>query len=526
MSTADEYTPEASETFFRNLLEMAPDAMIIIDRGGRIVVVNSQVEQLFGYLREELYGQSIEMLLPERFRANHASYRSGYAANPHVRPMGKNMALAGLRRDGREFPVEISLSPVKTQSGNYVSSVIRDVTERKRMEAEIIEARRIAERANKANTAFLAAASHDLRQPVQALSLLNGALRRTVNNPSALEMIDSQQQSLDAMTNLLNSLLDISRLDGGAVEPRIEVFPIQALFDRLSAGFSRQASQKGLNFEAKPSAIMAESDPHLLGEIIQNFVSNAIRYTKAGKVELVCDASDGQLCITVSDTGIGIEAQNIGQIFTEFHQIRLPGQKSEGFGLGLAIVKRMSDLLGHRIEVKSEFGKGSAFSIFLPAAAPGHHALPVDSRNAVAGTGPRKSGTIILIEDDTAVANALVALMEAEGYQVAVAGSAREATALVKHIPVKPDLLISDFHLRDGSTGVEAVSGLRAFYDDLLPAFIVTGDTSIVIDAVKSLPNSLLIRKPVNPDNLLRDAAIAIESGEVPGVAHTASPYQ
>jgi len=128
MSKTDEYTPEASESFFRNLLEMAPEAMIIIDRGGCIVVVNSQVEQLFGYLREELYGQTIEMLLPERFRANHASYRAGYASNPHVRPMGRNMVLAGRRRDGREFPVEISLSPVKTGSGNYVSSVIREFT--------------------------------------------------------------------------------------------------------------------------------------------------------------------------------------------------------------------------------------------------------------------------------------------------------------------------------------------------------------------------------------------------------------
>ena len=206
MSKGEDITAGTSESFFRNLLETAPDAMIIADRRGRIVIVNSQTERLFGYLREELYGEPIEILLPAEIRQLHVKNRWGYIVDPHVRPMGRGMELKGLRKDGSEFPVEISLSPVTTDSGSFVSSVIRDVTERKKMENEIIDARRSAERANKANSAFLAAASHDLRQPVQALSLLTGALRRTVDTPLALEMIDSQQQSLDSMTNLLNSL--------------------------------------------------------------------------------------------------------------------------------------------------------------------------------------------------------------------------------------------------------------------------------------------------------------------------------
>ncbi len=211
-----------SEPFFRTLLESAPDAMIIVDEKGRITVVNQQTEEMFGYDRDQIIGETIEFLLPARFRGRHVGHRNAYTNQPKLRPMGVGMELKGCRSDGSEFPVEISLSPVKAGSGSFVSSVIRDVTERKKMEQEIIAARQAAERANKANSAFLAAASHDLRQPVQALSLLNGALRRTVKDQLALEMIESQERSLDAMTNLLNSLLDISRLDAGAISLEID----------------------------------------------------------------------------------------------------------------------------------------------------------------------------------------------------------------------------------------------------------------------------------------------------------------
>jgi PAS domain S-box-containing protein len=516
MSKGEDFKSGTSESFFRNQLETAPDAMIIADRRGRLVIVNSQTERLFGYLREELYGEPIEILLPAEMRQSHVKNRWGYLVDPHVRPMGRGMELKGLRKDGSEFPVEISLSPVTTDSGSFVSSVIRDVTERKKMENEIIEAKSSAERANKANSAFLAAASHDLRQPVQALSLLNGALRRTVDSPLALEMIDSQQQSLDSMTNLLNSLLDISRLDAGAIAPEIEVFPIQRLIDRLSTDFARQAKQKGLKFQAEPSDILVESDPNLLGEIIQNFVSNAIRYTSKGSVTLRCEQSDGIVCIRVSDTGIGIEPENIRDIFAEFHQLKRPGQNNEGFGLGLAIVQRLSKLLGHKIEVKSEPGSGSEFSICLPdiGAHIGEQNTAIAGRDTVSDGG--KCGTIILIEDDPSVANALAALLESEGYRVASAASAKEAKSISEYIETTPELIVTDFHLLDGSTGIEAVLDLRELFKAEIPALIVTGDTSIVVEEARVLPNSILIRKPVNPDQLLRDADIAVETGKVP----------
>jgi protein-histidine pros-kinase len=504
-----------SEAYFRTILESAPDAMIIIDEVGKIAIANGQAEKMFGYRREELLGRAIEILLPQRIRNRHVRHRRTFIAEPSLRPMGVGMDLVARRRDGSEFPVEISLSPVLAANGRFVSSVIRDVTERKRMEDEIIEAKRDAERANKANSAFLAAASHDLRQPVQALSLLNGALRRTVKDERALEMIDNQQHSLTAMTNLLNSLLDISRLDAGAVSPEYEEFPIRRLVDRLSREFARQAQHKGLVFSADASDAVVNSDPNLLAEVIQNFVSNAIRYTSLGSVRLECIDGAGTCRIQVTDTGIGIEPDQLQEIFREFHQCKTPGASKEGFGLGLAIVKRLSDLLGIQIDVQSDIGKGSRFSVTLPTVDADVRHVD-ESPDVTADDANAGSGLVVLIEDDVNVAHAWGLLLEAEGFHVATAASATEAGSLIRHIDEVPALLISDFHLLDGSTGVEAVSAIRNFFDANIPAFIVSGDTSKVVKDARLLDNCTLMSKPINTNRLLLAARSAVHSGEVP----------
>ena len=505
--------PEAANAYFRNLLESAPDAMIIVDEAGMIEIVNRQCEKMFGYSRAELIGQCVDVLLPERLRGDHAEYRNSYWSDPHIRPMGQGRELAGMRKDGSEFPVEISLSPVRGPDGERVSSVIRDVTYQKCLEADLIEARKAAERANLANTAFLTAASHDLRQPVQALSLLNGALRRTVKDPLASEMIESQQQSLDAMTNLLNSLLDISRLDAGAIEPEIEDFPMSRLVDRLSAELGRQASQKGLKFFAGECAMTVRSDPNLLAEIIQNLVSNAIRYTeKGGEVRVSCRRAGGRLCLSVRDTGIGIDADELEEIFREFHKAKRQGSNVEGFGLGLAIVRRLADLLRLEITVDSQPGEGSRFSVFVPLAAQ-EVSDEQEERHVLQATD--HGGRIILIEDDPNVSNAWSLLLKAEGFVVDRAVSVAEAEDLVRELDEPPHLIISDYHLIDGSTGVDAVQRIRTTFGSEIPAFIVSGDTSKVVDDARSLANSVVMRKPVNTDLLLHMARNAVESGVV-----------
>ena len=488
--------------------------MVIVDAAGKIVLVNGQTEKMFGYGREELLRESVELLLPERLRDVHRSHRASYARDPRLRRMGVGLELVARRKDGSEFSVEISLSPLDTPDGMLVSSVIRDVTDRKAMEQQILAAQQAAERANKANSAFLAAASHDLRQPVQALSLLNGALRRTVKDERALQMIESQELSLTAMTNLLNSLLDISRLDAGAVTPELERFPIQRLIDRLAAEFGRQARHKGLEFSFGDCDAMVESDPNLLAEIIQNLVSNAIRYTDRGRVRLSCDIDDDHCHLRVADTGIGIQSEHLDDIFQEFVQCRMPGSTTkEGFGLGLAIVRRLTDLLAHRVTVESTPGAGSTFSVRVPIIAgadtPAADDVPAEQ------PGPA-GGLVVLVEDDVAVANAWALLLEADGYRVATAASASEAGALAAHVDAPPALLISDFHLADRSTGVQAVEAVRAHFDTSIPAFIVSGDTSKVVEDASKLANCTLMSKPVDPDGLLAAASRAIRTGTVP----------
>lgn len=511
----DKFQIEESDAFFQSLLESAPDAIIIVDENGQMVLVNQQAMRLFGYERDEMTGQPVELLLPAGLHEAHVGYRTAYTDTPRLRPMGEGMDLVGRRKDGSDVPVEISLSPVKTHSGRFISSVIRDVSVRRQMEQDVKAAQEAAERANKANSAFLAAASHDLRQPVQALSLLNGALRRTVKDERALAMVEHQDASLTAMTNLLNSLLDISRLDAGAIIPEWEDFPMQRLIDRLSAEFARQAHAKGLEFASESCDAVVRSDPNLLAEVISNLVSNAIRYTDKGEVRLVCVKRDGHCHLEVSDTGIGIEGDQLEEIFREFHQCKSPGASKEGFGLGLAIVRRLTDLLDHRIEVESDPGRGSRFTVTMPVIADmaAHIAEELSSDRELPETG---SGLVILIEDDVSVANAWGLLLEAEGYKVATAASAKEARALVEHIDEPPALLISDFHLLGGSTGVQAVSLIRQHYDLEIPAFIVSGDTSKVVKEARLIDNCTLMSKPVDTARLLLAARHATRSGVVP----------
>ena len=501
----------ATDGFFRKLLDAAPDAMIIVDTGGRIVIVNGAAEKMFGYTRQQLLGACVEMLLPERFRARHAVRRKSYEKAPNVRGMGIGGEFAALHSDGSEFPVEISLSPIDGPSGALVVSAIRDITKRHRIDQELKGAHEAAERASKANNAFLSAASHDLRQPVQALRLLAGALQRTVTDPLALEMIESQQDSLDAMTNLLNSLLDISRLDAGALEPSIEEFSVNTLIGRLAAEFSRQAQQKQLNLRADPCEQTVRSDPNLLGEIIQNFVSNAVRYTREGSVRLSYTVRGDELSIEVRDSGIGIPPDQLDKIFLEFYQIPHDRRKKEGVGLGLSIARRLADLLGHAIDVESTPGEGSCFSVRVPIV-PGDEDTAIRRRKS-AGNAPKACGLIVIVEDDVNVAKAWQLLLISEGYRVAGAATAAEVNALIAGLDELPELILSDFYLSDGSNGIEAVRAIREAFGSCIPAFIVTGDTSKIIQGIGKVENCRILRKPVGPDELLRVARAAIEEG-------------
>src|ERR1700694_5277660 len=222
-----------SSELARGVLDAAPDAMIVIDDSGVIFFANRQVSALFGYPHVDIIGKPVEFLMPERFRDRHVAHRQSYARSMRVRPMGAGLELFGQRLDGTEFPLEISLSPIADGGRVLVAAAIRDVSDRKRVEAELFvtrqavdRAREFADRANQAKSRFLATASHDLRQPLQTLSLLNGTLRRTFADPDAVQMLAQQEQAIEGMARLLNTLLDISKLESGAVKPHLTDFAV------------------------------------------------------------------------------------------------------------------------------------------------------------------------------------------------------------------------------------------------------------------------------------------------------------
>ena len=483
---------DVSDGLAKHLLDAAPDPNVVVDQDGRILYVNGRVKDVFGYEPAELIGQPMEVLLPERFRNVHPNHRIGYFDNPSPRPMGSGLELYALRKNGQELPVEISLSPVTTAEGRLVSATVRDVTEQKELQLQLRDASR-------AKSRFLAAASHDLRQPIQALNLLNSVAKKRVTDGAHQTIIEKQQKSLDSMAKLLNALLDISKLEAGIVKPDIADCAVQEIFDDLRAAFEEQAQTKGLDLVIEPCGDVARSDPRLLTQILENFISNAIRYTHEGFVRLRCHHQEMFIRLDVVDTGLGISPDEIGSIFEEFHQANNGATRPEGLGLGLSIVKRTAELLGCGLEVDSKPGQGSVFSVVVPKGeritAPFSSAKPTTSSELA-------TGLVLIVDDEPTVLDATSMLLKIEGFDVLTAASESEALECVSKRT--PDLLITDYHLRDGRTGVEVIRSVRKQASIDVPVILVSGDTSDAI-VVNNLEDTSFLTKPVNTDELVAE---------------------
>jgi PAS domain S-box-containing protein len=504
--------------FARSALDAAPDAIVIIDAAGIIRFTNRQVSALFQYEHDEIIGEHVEILLPERFRTRHVAHRDGYASSLRVRPMGAGLDLLGRRQNGTEFPVEISLSPIDDVGRTLFAAAIRDVSDRKLVEAELIvareaaeaarkladQARELADRANQGKSRFLATASHDLRQPLQTLELLNGALRRRVTDPHLIEALGHQEQAIGAMSRLLNALLDISKLESGAIRPEPADFAVAAVFEEMRLEFANIAANKGLKLEVELCNDAVYSDPSLVEQILRNLVSNAIKYTREGWVRLRCLHEATLIRIQVFDTGIGIPADQLPRIYDEFYQVGVPTNVSrDGYGLGLSIVQRLVKLLTLKLDVHSEVGKGSAFSLILPASGAQSVTMPPTSLDSLAYDS-RQIGEarVLLVEDNDAVRRATSLLLELEGYHVTPTASLAQA---LQHVQQgnRVDLLITDYHLNDGETGIQVIATLREILGISLKAVLTTGDTS---SAIKRLPGDPFLRmtsKPIKADELL-----------------------
>ena len=383
------------------------------------------------------------------------------------------------------------------------------------------DARRAAEAANRAKTQFFAAASHDLRQPLHAMGLFAEALRHRSHDPEVASLVNSINESVDALEGLFSELLDITRIDTGGVDVNPAPVGVRDLFGRLRLHFEPVAFEKGLMLSFHGDRHVAQADPVLLERVLRNLVSNAIRYTEDGGVLVSCRPWQGGLRVQVWDTGIGISESSLPRIFDEFYQAQssrpLEPHHRKGLGLGLAIVKRLTDLMGSPVAVRSRLGKGTMFSMQVPLGKLPRRVeglLPAGAAGSKPPLGLTLQGRLILIvEDEAAVREGLVVLLQAWGAQVAAFDTvAAVHTWLADAQAPVPDLLLVDYRLPQGTTGIEALTAVRQrFTQRRLPAIVITG-SSLGGHEEEAVTNDFhLLIKPVLPNKLR--AMIAFKLG-------------
>ena len=396
--------------------------------------------------------------------------------------------------------------PYRAQGGAVEGVVITygDVTERKRTAKSLEGAILAADNANKAKSRFLAAASHDLRQPLQTLTLIQGLLARRIQGAAEQKLIGVQEQCLNAMSGMLNTLLDINQIDAGVVHPRKVDFPIDRLFGALRDEFAYHAQAKRLSLRILPCRLSVNSDPALLEQMVRNLIANAVKYTARGKILVGCRRRRNRLSVQILDTGIGMHAAELQSIFEEYHQLdNVARERSRGLGLGLAIVKRLGGLLGHEVGVRSRIGRGSAFSIDVALASGG-----AADRSPRGAPPPRDStvphGRILLVEDDPDVRALLELVLREEGHTVDAAADGHAALDLVESRHLRPDVILVDFNLPDGLTGLRLAARLRRFLRAECPVVVLTGDIST--DTLREIASHSCVplHKPVKHEILTR----------------------
>lgn len=384
---------------------------------------------------------------------------------------------------------------------------------------EIAKALAVAEQANQAKTKFMATASHDLRQPLQALRLFTDTLQGVVHEPVSVKLAGQIEKSVNSLVEMFDDLLDVSRLEAGVIEPRMQNFAVFGLFDRLHSDFSPLAESKGLILElpycggqhaiSQSCGAIVHSDPFLLERMLRNLIANAIRYTEKGKVTLRCRCEHGKIEFTVHDTGIGISEDNLEKIFDEYFQVGNPNRdRRNGLGLGLAIVRRVEELLGCAIKVESTLGKGSTFTFALPKGELSELAMPF----GIAKVDEDIRGKLVAyVEDDLDIREFTTELLQDWGCDVVIGDSGAALMLELNHVAKQPDILLCDYRLPSSETAIDVMCLLRKTWPNV-PVLVVTGDTGAdTLKAIKTTGASLL-HKPVSPIRLRSALHIAMSN--------------
>lgn len=487
---------EELQSFFDNF----QDVLARIDAEDRLHFITPSVEKVFGYRTEEVVGRIGKEFQNPRWvnaeRVLQTILERGYVEDEEA---------IMTHRDGH--PIYCSVSARLLPDGGS-EGVFRDISERKRAEMALQEAKEQAEAANADKSRFLAAASHDLRQPLHAMNLYLGAIANETDEQARGHLLQQVRETSRMLGELLNALLDISRLDAGTITPEFGAVSLGLLMNELATEFRPQVEAKGLTLRVHDcSHTLVHSDPMLLGRMLRNMLSNAVRYTEAGGVLFACRKAGAKVQVGVWDTGCGIPEDELERVFLEFYQLHNPERdRGKGQGLGLSIVQRLSALLDHPLRVRSRPQRGSCFSVELPVSSGNADAecetLPWSSDSSLSGK------FVLVVDDDRTILDAMRAWLR--GWECeALLSEGREALQeeLSRYDYPAPDAIVADYRLRDHYTGLDVVRDVREYFGREIPAVIISGDTSGDIARLTRQAGCLYLPKPAGEGDVLKALA-------------------